>query len=641
MASVFLSYDREDLAKARVIAGALEKAGHSVWWDRNIKSGAQYSKEIEQALKRADAVVVLWSERSVESAWVRDEAADGRDSGRLVPVLIGNASPPLGFRQYQTSDLSKWKGRSSAPQFQEMLGAIEALGGAQAADSGVAAVPARKMGRQRLALAAAVGALLILAAALLLWRPWGSGRSTPVVAVTAASQTAAASALARDLLAKLGNLHATQTDSLKLVQGGEDGQQADFVFEVDGADRGSQTTANLVLLGGKDRSLLWSKDFDQPIARQADLKQQLAYTAAKVLRCADEAFSGKGAPLPRELLKPYLNGCSAYSESAGSDTGSLLPIFREVVENAPNFEDGWAKLLLVESDLAGSFDRPDVAEAARRRLARHMEQARRLNPDMAALLLVEVQFLPPNAFGKRLAMLERAVERNPESAEALSAYSVGLRSIGRTNDGIDQAKRAVDIDPLSPNMRDSLITSLSYAGRSEQAEEELRKAEQLWPGASSVTSASYRHHLRNGDPNVAIRIHRSGAFGGPHRDAFLRARLNPTPENIEEALSRPRAWFRRYPEAIGELAQVYGAFDMEEELIPHLLNWSHPQLVGQISEILFRPALGGLHHDPRMMAIAKRLGLLDYWRSSGKWPDFCIDPYLPYDCRAEAAKLAR
>jgi hypothetical protein len=32
--------------------------------------------------------------------------------------------------------------------------------------------------------------------------------------------------------------------------------------------------------------------------------------------------------------------------------------------------------------------------------------------------------------------------------------------------------------------------------------------------------------------------------------------------------------------------------------------------------------------------------LLDYWRASGKWPDFCFEPDLPYDCKAEAAKLA-
>ena len=84
MASVFLSYDREDVEYARPIALALEKAGHSVWWDLHVRSGAQFGKVIEEALKAAEAVVVLWSKQAVESAWVRDEASAGRDTGRRI-----------------------------------------------------------------------------------------------------------------------------------------------------------------------------------------------------------------------------------------------------------------------------------------------------------------------------------------------------------------------------------------------------------------------------------------------------------------------------------------------------------------------------------------------------------------------------
>jgi len=85
MASVFLSYDHDDAKRARPIALQLEKAGHSVWWDLHVRGDAQFSKEIEEALDAAEVVVVLWSRDSVESAWVRDEAAAGRDTGRLVP----------------------------------------------------------------------------------------------------------------------------------------------------------------------------------------------------------------------------------------------------------------------------------------------------------------------------------------------------------------------------------------------------------------------------------------------------------------------------------------------------------------------------------------------------------------------------
>ena len=127
MASVFLSYDREDAAMATTVARALEKAGHKVWWDRHIRGGSQYSKEIEQALAEADAVVVLWSEQSVDSAWVRDEAANGRDRGVLVPISIDGFEPPLGFRQYQTIDLAR--GRLGRAGQRALLAAVAAASG--------------------------------------------------------------------------------------------------------------------------------------------------------------------------------------------------------------------------------------------------------------------------------------------------------------------------------------------------------------------------------------------------------------------------------------------------------------------------------------------------------------------------------
>src|SRR5918994_954740 len=106
MASIFLSYAREDLVVARSLAGALERLGHSVWWDRHIKGATQFAAEIESALAKAEAVVVLWSQASFASPWARDEASAARDSGRLFPAPLDGAHPPMGFRQYQSVDLN-------------------------------------------------------------------------------------------------------------------------------------------------------------------------------------------------------------------------------------------------------------------------------------------------------------------------------------------------------------------------------------------------------------------------------------------------------------------------------------------------------------------------------------------------------
>ena len=204
MASVFLSYDREDAARARPIAAALEKSGHSVWWDRHIKGGAQYSDEIDKALKRADAVVVLWSERSVKSAWVRDEAAAGRDSGRLVPVRLDHSDAPLGFRQYQAVDFNGGKShrRTNISDLNEAIHALTSTDKALDARK-PAAVAERR--RWRPGFAAVIALLALVALMFGAWRLVDGGASVPVVAVVAADGSTATQGLARDLLVKLGN----------------------------------------------------------------------------------------------------------------------------------------------------------------------------------------------------------------------------------------------------------------------------------------------------------------------------------------------------------------------------------------------------------------------------------------------------
>ena len=129
MAKVFLSYAREDESAAKQLADCIGRFGHDVWWDRHIQGGSRFSTEIDRELKSAEAVVVLWSPDSVESAWVQDEAAEGRDTGRLVPVSLGGSRPPLGFRQFHTVELAKWNGDGEPDKLADLLEAITKTAG--------------------------------------------------------------------------------------------------------------------------------------------------------------------------------------------------------------------------------------------------------------------------------------------------------------------------------------------------------------------------------------------------------------------------------------------------------------------------------------------------------------------------------
>jgi adenylate cyclase len=96
---IFISYARADREPAASLAALLELYGYEVWWDRDLVSGSDFEQEISCRLAAARAVVVIWSDVSVKSGWVRDEAADAARREVLVPVTLGDhVVVPFGFR---------------------------------------------------------------------------------------------------------------------------------------------------------------------------------------------------------------------------------------------------------------------------------------------------------------------------------------------------------------------------------------------------------------------------------------------------------------------------------------------------------------------------------------------------------------
>lgn len=114
---IFLSYSREDRAVAQRVSHGLEREGFSVWWDAELHSGETFDEMIEHNLRRSKAVIVLWSPRSVGSRWVRAEATQGDRRKKLVPAVIESCELPIAFELHHTSDLSKWDGNLSNPDW--------------------------------------------------------------------------------------------------------------------------------------------------------------------------------------------------------------------------------------------------------------------------------------------------------------------------------------------------------------------------------------------------------------------------------------------------------------------------------------------------------------------------------------------
>lgn len=124
MADVFVSYASADREKAQAIGQLLASRGYSVWWDRTIPAGEIFDEVIQRSLDAAKCVVVLWSEASVVSNWVKTEAAEAAGRNILVPVLIANVRLPMEFKRIQSANLAKWDLDPGNPELQNLLAAV-------------------------------------------------------------------------------------------------------------------------------------------------------------------------------------------------------------------------------------------------------------------------------------------------------------------------------------------------------------------------------------------------------------------------------------------------------------------------------------------------------------------------------------
>ena len=115
------------VSRVRPLADALSGHGWSVWWDRQIQAGRTFDQVIAEALASARCVVVVWSRDSVASSWVREEADEGRKRGVLIPVLIDEISPPLGFGRIQAARMIEWDGDPESEAFQKLVADITAV----------------------------------------------------------------------------------------------------------------------------------------------------------------------------------------------------------------------------------------------------------------------------------------------------------------------------------------------------------------------------------------------------------------------------------------------------------------------------------------------------------------------------------
>lgn len=635
MADVFLSYAAEDRPLAAALGRALQAAGFSVWWDRDIHAGADFAQLIGRELAAARVVVVLWSSASVVSEWVRDEATQARDEGKLLPVQLDATRPPLGFRQRQALDFAAWSGAPSDPVVGQLVDAIRVMTATQATATVVPApgtTPAptgtAPSARRRWPLLAGGAVLALVAVAA--WR-WSS-EPPPVTPGSVA--VIPFHSLGRETDELAGSLTVAVTNKLTekaipiLPAPRAEFQLGGSVGRADG-----EPYIDLSLQNAAGRPL-WSRRLLRKEQTVAVFQEYASRRATWALSCALYKRGRASAPLTDDLFARVVSMCDQFM---AEERGEYFAAAQEFLRLAPNLSTAHSEL----------------ATAARNLISEAQSDARR--QELAAVCRAEAEValqldardpwahfvLGGNACGPadpkaQETHLRRGMEAGAEFSPAWPSMISRLRALGRVREAADLAREGSARFPESDFMPEVYGLLLASEGESLESRRWFDRARAMNPdyrGDVEVAAAAFY-----GDPQpVANQIDALVADGRLDPvDArcwqdFIKAKLR-SPPNAADALA---GCTRQDPahtavriRMLASLGDLEAAYALAQRLPDR--SWR------EVGAHLFMPEMKSFRHDARFWPLAARLGLVEIYLQTGEWPDFCSDPDLPYACQAQA-----
>ncbi|HUO97595.1 MAG TPA: hypothetical protein VMU01_02955 [Rhizomicrobium sp.] len=483
------------------------------------------------------------------------------------------------------------------------------------------------------------------------------------------TQSDATRAFADTLLDKIvGTLAANQVDTVSrqdslLLRGGATKASAmlaelgvGLTLEGSVQNDGKTITVQLHLDDVKRHQTLWSKEFAGPADSPEPLQTQVALHATDVTRWAVSPRL-KDIRSDPSLVSAYLEG---EDEAMNEGGGRALAIARDLVARAPRFAAAHTLLASMVGQENGLEVLTPEARAESTREARFSIALD--GGDGQAYGLIAMQ-LPARSFKEREALLAKGLSVEPGSPTANWEYIFEvLASTGRTEEAIAQARTAGQFAPFAVWLAAALPFTLASAGRIDEARDALAEMRSKWPDDPDTTFKSAELAVESRQPpftRAFALLNDTGLksvmerppWGKPGTTNVWRTAIEARTGSAEDVRSATQLITRSVDDGtidpylaisfLCSLGDVEGAFRVADR---NLTSAKFGRLMGKdlwfTLSRLFDTQTAEMRRDPRFMPLMQRLGLVDYWRSTGHWPDFCSEPGLPYDCKAVAAKLA-
>jgi adenylate cyclase len=450
LTDVFISYGRSSEAQARSIANALRSHGLDVWRDDEIPANRAYSEVIEERLKSAKAVVVVWSAEAAKSHWVRAEADQAREGGTLIQVTVDGTLPPLPFNQIQCADLSGWSGDVGSDVWKKLEGAVAALVG----KGGGAAAKTEQETRF---------SICVLPFINMSGDPeqeyFSDGITEDII--TDLSQISALSVVARNTSFSFKGSAQHVTKIARELN-------ATHVLEGSVRKAGNRVRINAQLIDGLAGDHIWAQRYDRDLTDIFAIQDEISKAIVdslqlKLLPKEKKALEQRGTS-SAEAYNLYLMARELWVSGSFGDIRrdeTIVRICEQATTLDPNYAKAWALMALAQTELRFWHEKPeDALSTAERALA--------IDPNVPEAHCVRARYLSEqDRFEEANEQIAMALRLDPDSWEVNREAGRLVFRQGRIEDAIPFFDKAVQLSETDYNNANMLLCC--YAGLKDKA----------------------------------------------------------------------------------------------------------------------------------------------------------------------------
>jgi DNA-binding winged helix-turn-helix (wHTH) protein/TolB-like protein/Flp pilus assembly protein TadD len=521
-------------------------------------------------------------------------------------------------------------------------------------------VPAESRQWLVLAVLVLVGAVSVSSAAWLLWPARPAGISVAVLPFDTLDSNDAArvfgKAVAEQIVATLNDLQvqAVSREDAKTLRGTDRDAAAaklgvEFIVNgsVQGGDKGLHVTVHLdhVLT----HATVWTASYDQKGLAASEFQSQIAAVTAGVAADAIRARREDPAEMDDAALGLLLKGHTTPWTPTQASFLEKRDLVRALIARAPKYSDGYVGLSQISSELMKTAS-PDEIPQLRAEAAKAASRGLALDPTNGEAYIALAMLVPNGRWAEREALYRRGIAVAPNDSGPQLYLADELSAVGRLREALAFYTRAQALSPTLPPWKANLALAQVETGHVAEGLSLINRAAMIEPSNFVLWQARFYILANFGHVDEARamldatqNIPASLESGSMARRAYLDA-LKPAPpaakaaaaKAIRSAMAAGDIDVNEGLQMIAKLGDIDSAFTIAGTLLrPNDLR----QGLTMTRRFLFRSSAAGMRRDPRFMPLAAKIGLVDTWEKTGKWPDFCSQPGLPYDCRTAARAL--